>query len=88
MRTGLFLVAGLCLVAAALLLARLFAPEVPSARNWALGATLAVWLALTVFNLWIGVSRAGYSLRDELPIFLFLFVIPAAAAFLGRRWLP
>jgi hypothetical protein len=37
-------------------------------------------------NLWIGVSQAGYSFLEELPIFLVIFGIPAAlAVFAGRR---
>jgi hypothetical protein len=36
-------------------------------------------------NLWIGVSRAGYSIADEAPVFLLVFGIPAAVA-LGALW--
>jgi len=31
-------------------------------------------------NLWLGVAHAGYSLAEELPMFLVIFLIPAAAA--------
>jgi len=34
--------------------------------------------------MWIGVSRAGYSVTEELPILLLLFVVPAVAAVLVR----
>jgi hypothetical protein len=37
-----------------------------------------------VFNLWVGVSHAGYSVREELPILLLLFAVPAAVALLVR----
>lgn len=43
---------------------------------------LPAWLACAGFNLWYGVAKAGYSVRDESPIFLLLFIIPAAAAVL------
>ena len=33
-------------------------------------------------NMWIGVSRAGYSVADEAPVFLMVFGIPAAVALL------
>ena len=33
-----------------------------------------------LLNLWIGVSRAGYTVLEELPIFLLIFAVPAAAA--------
>jgi hypothetical protein len=80
MRTGLFLLAGLLLLGASGILARLFSQAYPGASSWSTGTFLAVWLALAGFNLWVGVSKAGYSVRDELPIFLVLFAIPAIAA--------
>jgi hypothetical protein len=39
-----------------------------------------VWLAAALINMWIGVSRAGYSVAEELPIFLAIFAIPAVVA--------
>jgi hypothetical protein len=39
--------------------------------------TLAI---AALINLWIGVSRAGYSVAEELPIFLAVFAIPAVVA--------
>jgi len=39
-----------------------------------------LWLVVALVNLWLGVSRAGYSLAEELPMFLVIFLIPAAAA--------
>lgn len=41
---------------------------------------LPVWLAATVVNLWVGVSRAGYTVAQELPILAITFGIPAAVA--------
>jgi hypothetical protein len=34
--------------------------------------------------MWIGISKAGYSVAEELPILLLLFVVPVAAAVLVR----
>jgi hypothetical protein len=31
---------------------------------------ISVWLAVAIVNLWIGVSKAGYTIREELPILL------------------
>lgn len=39
-----------------------------------------VWLVVSLVNLWVGVSHAGYSVRDELPVLLIVFAIPAAVA--------
>ena len=84
MRTALFLTSGLLLMASALIVAKLFSQHVPAAPNWALALALSVWLAVTGANLWIGVSKAGYSIAEELPILLLLFAVPAAAAVLVR----
>ena len=82
MRTVTILVAGVLIFAGLFLYGRLFAPHYPHAATWATWSFVAVWLAATVFNLWVGVSLAGYSVRDELPILLLLFAVPAAIAFL------
>jgi hypothetical protein len=42
---------------------------------------ITIWLVLAGINMWIGVARAGYSVTEELPIFLLIFLLPAAAAF-------
>ncbi len=44
---------------------------------------LPVWLAGAAINLWFGVAKAGYSLRDEAPIFLLIFAVPSALALLA-----
>ena len=41
---------------------------------------IPVWLVATLFNMWFGVARAGYSVADELPIFAALFAVPTAVA--------
>lgn len=57
------------------------------AGNWlnigALAATLvfiATWFAISLINLWIGVSHAGYSVEEEAPILGVVFGIPAVLA--------
>jgi hypothetical protein len=41
---------------------------------------IPVWLVAALINMWIGVSRAGYSVAEEFPIFLVIFAIPAVVA--------
>lgn len=41
---------------------------------------IPLWLVAALVNLWIGVSRAGYSVMEELPIGLVVFGVPALAA--------
>ena len=43
-------------------------------------AFLPLWFIGAGINMWIGVAKAGYSVREELPIFLILFAVPAAVA--------
>ncbi len=85
MRTALFLVAGLLLLASFAIVARLFSEHYPAAPTWALAAFLILWLVVTGANMWIGVNKAGYSAGDELPVLLLLYGIPAIAAVL-LRW--
>jgi hypothetical protein len=85
MRTALFLLAGFLLLAAFLVLAKLFSANFPSATRWATIAFVATWLAVTAFNMWVGVTKAGYSAAEETPIFLMLFAIPAVVAVL-LKW--
>lgn len=43
---------------------------------------LVLWLIGTLANMWMGVSRAGYSVRDEAPVALVVFAVPAIVAIL------
>lgn len=38
------------------------------------------WLIVALVNMWVGVSHAGYTLREELPIMLLVFAVPAVLA--------
>ncbi|MEA3193461.1 MAG: hypothetical protein QOD26_1794 [Betaproteobacteria bacterium] len=80
MRTGLFLLAGFLLLAAAVLLGRLFSSNYPGATFAATVAYVALWFIIAGANTWVGVAKAGYSVSEELPIFLLIFGLPAAAA--------
>ncbi|TCH98055.1 hypothetical protein EJV46_12680 [Roseococcus sp. SYP-B2431] len=41
---------------------------------------LLIWLIATAANMWIGVSRAGYTVAQELPLAAVAFGVPALAA--------
>jgi hypothetical protein len=41
---------------------------------------IPVWFVAVLINMWAGVSRAGYSVADELPLLLVAFAIPVAVA--------
>lgn len=85
MRTALILTSGFLVLAGLLTYSRLFTEHYPGATSWAAYGFIALWLLATGFNMWVGVSHAGYSVREELPIMLLLFGVPAAAA-LVLRW--
>ena len=80
MRTGLFLLSGVLLLAAAFVLAKLFSSNYPSAPLAAFAGFVVLWLVVTAFNMWVGVAKAGYSFGEELPIFLLLFGVPVILA--------
>jgi hypothetical protein len=85
MRTGLFLIAGFLMLAASVLLGRLFSANYPGATVVATVAYVALWFAIAAANMWVGVVRAGYSVAEELPIFALIFALPAAVAIL-LKW--
>lgn len=41
-----------------------------------------VWLAVALVNMWVGVTKAGYSVREELPILVLVFAVPTLLALL------
>ena len=67
---GGFLLLGLCLLAGRLMKTMPIAALI----------FIPIWFGAALVNLWIGVSRAGYSVAEELPIFLAVFAIPAVVA--------
>jgi hypothetical protein len=85
MRTLLFLLAGFLLVGASCILGKLFLESYPEASTWATRLFIVVWLALAAANLMAGVARAGYTIAEELPIFLLIFGLPALCMLL-LRW--
>ena len=80
MRTPLFLVVGLLLLAASMLLGKLFSSNYPSAPRAATLIFIAIWLGIAGANLWVGVAKAGYTLNEEFPIFLLIFGVPTIVA--------
>jgi uncharacterized membrane protein YwaF len=80
MRTFLILLGGLVLYAA-----MLGGFRAASLSAWhATLAFIAIWFGLAAANMWVGVTEAGYSVREELPIFLVIFLIPTVIALLVR----
>jgi len=70
---------GLALLGLFLILARSWGPD-PAIMAVVARAFIPVWLTITLLNLWIGVRHAGYTLLQELPVFVVVFGIPVAVA--------
>ena len=83
MHTIKILLLGLALLAAFVLIGRALGNGSRAALYF-----LPAWLAAAGVNLWFGVAKAGYSLRDEAPIFLLIFAVPSALALLAWWKLP
>jgi hypothetical protein len=49
-------------------------------------AFLPLWFIGAGVNMWIGVTRAGYPISAELPIFLLVFGVPAALGLCAWRY--
>lgn len=73
--------AGLLLLVVFALFGRLWGHD---AAGVALGARwfLPVWTGVALVNLWVGVTKAGYTVIQELPILLVVLAVPGAAALL------
>lgn len=72
---------GLVLLALFVIVARAGNRRFASLLRWYWGA----WLVATLINLWVGVTQAGYTVAEELPIQLVVFAVPAAIAWLVAR---
>jgi hypothetical protein len=85
MRTLWIIIGGVALWAVCLGTAKLIAGQDSAAMmTRATLIFLLLWLLLAGLNLYLGVTRAGYTLREELPIFLLIFALPAVLALLVR----
>jgi hypothetical protein len=72
---------GFALLALCLVIGRATGGASPTA-GLVLGAKLflPLWLIGAGINMWLGVSKAGYSVAEEAPVFVLVFAIPAAVA--------
>ena len=82
MRTLLFLVVGLVLGAGTVAGGR----AIGITRVAALTVFGVLWVAVAAWNLWQGVTHAGYTVLEELPIFLAIAGLPIGlVAMMARR---
>ena len=84
MRTVMFVLAGFVFLALCLAIARGIKPAMASAAAIAVPVFIVLWCLIAAANMWIGVNNAGYSVMEELPIFLIILLPPVLAALLAR----
>jgi hypothetical protein len=82
MRTVIIILGGFVLLAVCFGVARFIGSHVATATGTAVKIFMTIWFVVAAVNMWIGVAQAGYSFTEELPIFLLIFLLPAAAAIL------
>jgi hypothetical protein len=86
MRTALIILGGL-LVWGVFVVAAKAAPSPAKALGTATIAFVGAWFSVAAINMYFGVARAGYAFREELPIFLVIWLVPAIVAVVALRWL-
>lgn len=79
MHTVKVVFSGLGLLGACSLIARRTSPD--QAAQTMLKLFVPLWLIGSGLNLYVGVKRAGYPLREEVKPFLVVFLIPIVIAF-------
>ncbi len=84
MHTIKVIAGGFLLLGVFLLFGRWIGGGASSALATAARVFIPIWLIAAGVNLWVGVARAGYPVADEVPFFLVVFAVPAAAA--GFLW--
>lgn len=77
------LAGGLVLLVICLLIGRAMAGG-DLANGFAQGTKIFIplWFVGAAINMWLGVSRAGYTVAEEAPIFALVFLAPVAVALL------
>jgi len=80
----MILAGGFLLLGACLLVGKLMGDSTAAMAKAAF-AFLPLWLVGTGINMWNGVTKAGYSVKEEVPIFLLVFAVPTIVALVVWR---
>jgi hypothetical protein len=79
MHMSLVIVAGFLLLSVFLLFGWLWGASAEGVAQ-AARCFLPAWAIMAVANMWVGVTRAGYTVGQELPILTVVFLVPAVVA--------
>jgi len=80
MRTVLIIFGGFLLLGICVLVGRWLGGDNTKAMVVAAQVFIPIWLAAAGINMWACVAQVGYTVAEELPIFLLIFAMPAGAA--------
>jgi hypothetical protein len=84
MRTAMIIAGGFVLWGICIGIAKYLAGMSAAATTTATAIFLAAWFCAAAFNMWMGVAKTGYSFREELPVFLVIFLLPAIVAMVAK----
>ncbi len=82
MHTVKVIAGGIVLLALCLVVGRWLGPDGMAGLSRGAKVFIPLWLIGAGINMWIEVSKAGYSVAEEMPTFAIVFAIPAAIALL------
>ena len=85
MRTAIIIIVGLAIWGVSIGLAKRFGKPGGTTMEDATLAFITLWLLASATNMWVGMTRAGYTWQEELPVFTLIFGVPAAIAYFVRR---
>ena len=81
MRTAIIIIIGFLIWGACIGVSKILGNHSAFSMEVATYAFIGIWFGISATNMWIGISKAGYSFFEELPIFLVIFLIPSIVAF-------
>lgn len=84
MRSLVLILSGFVVWAACLGIAKFVDSGSASSLARATQAFVMIWFMVAALNLWVGVSQAGYAVREEFPIFLLIFAVPTLVAVVAK----
>jgi hypothetical protein len=80
MHTVKVIAIGIALLVACLLVGRFLGGANQATVARAALIFIALWAVGAGINMWLGVSKAGYSVAEELPMFFVVWGVPSAVA--------
>lgn len=72
------------LFASSQILSRLFEQHYTNAAGIFTLIFMGAWLLIAAANMWVGVTRAGYSVAEEVPVFAIVAGLPLVVLLLVR----